>query len=170
VYQHNITKLVNGSFPRGHNFPLLVVIHLNFPLWRNTWKEWNVFCSANQIYRQYDIYKPLYKLLVKLCDFTVWLHTWQKDWVNCAVLTDNSEGLGTVFSSRLSHRKNCAVHSGNPKVSSVYLPTPRWHHFKAFKRIGKKTDKPNRKPVQCHRNFSSDFRAVLHTFKLLSLT
>jgi hypothetical protein len=27
--------------------------------------------------------------------------------------------------------KNCAVHSGNPTVSSVYLPTTRWHHLKA---------------------------------------
>jgi hypothetical protein len=25
------------------------------------------------------------------------------------------------------HTENCAVHSGNPTVSSVYLPTPRWH-------------------------------------------
>jgi hypothetical protein len=29
------------------------------------------------------------------------------------------------------HTQNCAVHSGNPTVSSVYLPTPRWHHLKA---------------------------------------
>jgi hypothetical protein len=29
------------------------------------------------------------------------------------------------------HTENCAVHSGNPAVSSVYLPTPRWHHLKA---------------------------------------
>jgi len=25
------------------------------------------------------------------------------------------------------HTENCAVHSGNPTVSSVYLPTPQWH-------------------------------------------
>ena len=30
------------------------------------------------------------------------------------------------------HTENCAVHSGNPTVSSVYLPTPRWHHLKAL--------------------------------------
>jgi hypothetical protein len=30
------------------------------------------------------------------------------------------------------HTENCAVHSGNPIVSSVYLPTPRWHHLKAL--------------------------------------
>jgi hypothetical protein len=29
------------------------------------------------------------------------------------------------------HTENCAVHSGNPTVSSVYLPTPRWHRLKA---------------------------------------
>jgi len=29
------------------------------------------------------------------------------------------------------HTQKCAVHSGNPTVSSVYLPTPRWHHLKA---------------------------------------
>ena len=42
-------------------------------------------------------------LSVKLSDFTVWRHTWQKNWVNCAVLTGNSAGLTTVLSSRLSH-------------------------------------------------------------------
>jgi len=30
------------------------------------------------------------------------------------------------------HTENCAVDSGNPTVSSVYLPTPRWHHLKAI--------------------------------------
>jgi len=29
------------------------------------------------------------------------------------------------------HTENCAFHSGNPTVPSVYLPTPRWHHLKA---------------------------------------
>jgi len=27
--------------------------------------------------------------------------------------------------------QNCAVHSGSPTVSSVYLPTPQWHNLKA---------------------------------------
>jgi len=49
--------------------------------------------------------KAPYKLSVKLSDFTVWLHTWRKKWVNCAVLTGNSAGLRTVLSSRLSHRE-----------------------------------------------------------------
>jgi hypothetical protein len=30
------------------------------------------------------------------------------------------------------HTQNCAVHSGNPTVSSVYLPTPQRHHLKAL--------------------------------------
>ena len=33
----------------------------------------------------------------------MWRHTWRKNWVNCAVLTDNSAGLRNVLSSRLSH-------------------------------------------------------------------
>jgi hypothetical protein len=46
-----------------------------------------------------------YTLSVKLADFTVWRHTWRKNWVNCAVLGGNSAGLRTVLSSRLSHRE-----------------------------------------------------------------
>jgi len=75
--------------------------------------------------------KGRYTLSVKLSDFTVWRHTWRKNWVNCAVLKNNSADLRTVLSSRLSHTENCAVHSRNPTISSVYLPTPRWHHLKA---------------------------------------
>jgi hypothetical protein len=52
-------------------------------------------CSEN--------HKAPYTLSVKLNDFTVWRHTWRKNWVNCAVLTGNSAGLRTVLSSRLSH-------------------------------------------------------------------
>ena len=44
-------------------------------------------------------------------------------------MTGNSAGLRTVLSSRFTQK--CAVHSGNPTVSSVYLPTPRWYHLKA---------------------------------------
>jgi len=47
--------------------------------------------------------KRRYTLSVKMSDFTVWSHTWQKNRVNCAVLTGNSAGLRTVLSSRLSH-------------------------------------------------------------------
>jgi hypothetical protein len=48
--------------------------------------------------------KGRYTLSVKLSDFTLWRHTWRKNWVNCAVLIGNSAGLRTVLSSRLSHR------------------------------------------------------------------
>ena len=33
----------------------------------------------------------------------MWCHTWQKKWVNCAVLTVNCADLPTVISSRLSN-------------------------------------------------------------------
>ena len=36
-----------------------------------------------------------------------------------------------LFFPVVFHTDNCAVNSGNPTVSSVYLPTPRWHHLKA---------------------------------------
>ena len=49
--------------------------------------------------------KAPYTLSVKLSDFTVWRHTWWKNWVNCALLTGNSAGPRTVFSIRLSHRE-----------------------------------------------------------------
>ena len=52
-------------------------------------------------------YAP-YTLWRKLSYLTVWRHTWRKNWVNCAVLTGNSAGLRTVFSSRLSHRELCS--------------------------------------------------------------
>jgi len=70
-----------------------------------------------------------YTLSVKLSNFTVWRHTWRKNWLNCAVLKGNKrrpQNCPFVF-----HTQNCAVHSGNPTVSSVDLPTPRWHHLKA---------------------------------------
>jgi hypothetical protein len=51
------------------------------------------------------LYKRRYKLPVKLGDFTVWRNTRQRNWVNCAVLTGNSEGFRTVLSSRLSPRE-----------------------------------------------------------------
>ena len=50
-----------------------------------------------------QVYLLSYTLTVKLSDFTVWHHTRRKNWVNCAVLTDNSACLRTVFSSSLSH-------------------------------------------------------------------
>jgi len=70
-------------------------------------------------------------LSVKMSDFTVWRHTRRKNWVNCAVLTGNSAGPQNCPFPVVFRTENCAVHSGNPTVSSVYLPTPRWHFLKA---------------------------------------
>jgi hypothetical protein len=46
-----------------------------------------------------------YTLSVKLSNFSVWRHTWPKNWANCAVSKGNSAGLRTVLSSRLTHRE-----------------------------------------------------------------
>ena len=45
--------------------------------------------------------KAPYTLSVKLSDFTVWRHTWRKNWVNSALLAGNIAGLRTVLSSCL---------------------------------------------------------------------
>ena len=29
------------------------------------------------------------------------------------------------------HTQNYTIHLGNPTVTSIYLPTPGWHHIKA---------------------------------------
>jgi hypothetical protein len=70
---------------------LLVVIHIYF-----------VVCLVGVWQRNSE---PVVCVSVKASDFTVWRHTWRKNWVNCAVLTGNSACLGTVFSSRLSQRE-----------------------------------------------------------------
>ena len=44
-------------------------------------------------------------------------------------LTGNSAGPRNFLV--VFHTENSAVHSGNPTLSSVCLPTPRWHHLKA---------------------------------------
>ena len=64
--------------------------------------------------------KAPYTLSVKLSDFTVWRHTWRKNWVNCAVLTGKSVGLRTVLSIRLSHRELCS----SLRESSSFLSLP----------------------------------------------
>jgi len=72
-----------------------------------------------------------YTLSVKLSDFTVWRHTWRKNWINCAVLTGNSAGLRTILSSCLSHRELRS--SLRESHSFLSLPkTPRWHDLKAL--------------------------------------
>jgi len=71
-----------------------------------------------------------YTLSVKLSDFTVWRHTWRKTeqtaqfWQAIAQASELS--FPVVFRT-----ENYTLHSGNPTVSSVYLPTSRWNHLKA---------------------------------------
>ena len=62
----------------------------------------------------------------------VWRHICQKKWVNCAVFTGNRAGLRTVLSSHLTHTELRSSRKGLP-VSSVYLPTQRWHNLKALR-------------------------------------
>jgi hypothetical protein len=81
--------------------------------------------------------KASYTLSDKLSNFNVWRHTWRKNWVNYAVLKAIAQASELSFPV-VFHTENSAVHSGNPTVSSVYLPTPRWLHLKALNRTDKK--------------------------------
>ena len=77
---------------------------------------------------QNPLKRPIHSQLnwqILLCDVILTLN-----WENCAVLTGKIADFRTALFS-LFHTENCAVHSGNPTVSSVCLPTPRWHHLKA---------------------------------------
>jgi len=78
--------------------------HIN---WKNNSEEMipKLSAACYAFRSMVHISKASYTLSVKLSDFTVWRHTWWKNWVNCAVLTGNSAGLRTVLSSRLSHRE-----------------------------------------------------------------
>jgi hypothetical protein len=78
--------------------------HIN---WKNNTEEMipKLTAGCYAFRSMVHISKAPYTLSVKLSDFTVWRHTWWKNWVNCAVLTGNSAGLRTVLSSRLSHRE-----------------------------------------------------------------
>jgi hypothetical protein len=75
---------------------------------------------AHEAYR-----KAPYTLSVKLSDFTVWRHTWQKNWVKCAVLTGNSAGLRTAISSRLSHTQFTQGIPQFPQFTCFYPPQSR---------------------------------------------
>ena len=69
------------------------------------------------------VHEGRYTLSDKLSDFTMWPHTWRKNWVICAVLIGNSAGL--------SHRELRSSLRESHSFLSLYLPTPRWHHPKA---------------------------------------
>jgi hypothetical protein len=121
---------------------------------REIW--WNSMWSDNKVWIHVKRYAP-YKLAVKWSGFTVWRHTWRKNWVNCAVLTGNNAGLRTIFTV-VFHTENCAVRSGNPTVSSVYLPTPRWHHLKALN---------SSSSWALHDIFLSKYHFLLHILRFL---
>jgi hypothetical protein len=97
-----------------------------------------------------DIHKDLrpqqckapYTLSVKLSDFTVWCHTWRKNWVNCAVLTCNSAGHRTVLSTQRTAQFTqripqfpqftCRHHDGISKHSVSSNSFSRWTSHDIF--------------------------------------
>jgi hypothetical protein len=121
-------------------------------------------------------HKAPYTLSVKLSDFSVWRHTWRRNFVNCAVLTGNSAGLRTVLSSRLSQREMRSSLRQSHSFHSLPADLPKWlanskwqpcfiqysHTHKNTHRTDK-ADTPDGKPVLWQRTFSSVFRAVFFT-------
>jgi hypothetical protein len=78
-----------------------------------------------EILQRYLICAPQarYTLSAKLSDFAVWRHTWQKNWVNCEVLTGNSAGLRTVLFSRLSHKElRSSLRESHSKRQPCFYP------------------------------------------------
>ena len=69
---------------------------------------------------------------MKLTDFTVWRRTWRKKTDYTAQFWKAVAQASELSFPVVFHTENCAVHSGNPTVSSVYLLTSRWHHLKAL--------------------------------------
>jgi hypothetical protein len=115
--------------------------------------------TASAVQRSLNLLKPpkgRYTLSVKPSNFTVWRHTWRKNWVNCAVLTGNSAGLRTVLSSCLSHREL----RSSFRESHSFLSSPVFIHHSHTHKKTHRTDKPDGKPVLCQRTFSPVFRAV----------
>jgi hypothetical protein len=104
---HRICRGQSGtvSYPKGRNVRILT--RLKIGVVRTSWlydtKQHRLRESENMVLSKTFGPKAPYTLSVKLSDFTVWRHTWGKNWVNCAVFTGNSAGLRTVLSSRLSH-------------------------------------------------------------------
>ena len=90
--------------------------------------------------------KGRYTFSVKLSDFTVWRHTWRKNWVDCPVLTGNTADLRTVLSSRLSYRD---LRSSLRESHSFVFIHDSHTHKKTHS-----TDKLDGKPIQCQRTFS----------------
>jgi hypothetical protein len=97
-----------------------------------------------------------YTLSVKLSDFTVWRHTWRKNWVNCPVLTGNIADLRTVLSSSLSHRDM----SSSLRESHSFVFIHQSHTRKKTHRTDKKMTKLMGK-LCCAREHSVQFFAQL---------
>ena len=93
-YAASIDKNTYRRFERSYYLPRPVVL---------LWLLLGITILRSVVNCQLSSCKGRFTLSVKLSDLTVWRHTWRKNWVNCAVLTGNSAGLGTVLSSRLSH-------------------------------------------------------------------
>jgi hypothetical protein len=78
-----------------------------------------------EILQRYLICAPKvhYTPSVKPSDFTVWRHTWRKNWVNCAVLTGNSRPQNCPFQSSVTQRTAQFTHGIPQQTTVLFLPS-----------------------------------------------
>jgi hypothetical protein len=106
---------------------------LSYPLtlilltWRIWWAPDNAskcHMGFNSAFKGLSVLNTLSQTAILLCDVIPDGKTYYtaQFWQSVAQASELS--FPVVF-----HTENCAVHTGNPTVSSVYLPTPRWHHL-----------------------------------------
>ena len=101
MYHSNSSRV--RDFSRFTDFVSLVD-NKGCQVWRTGWLGMRISAANPAICTPTEMRcKAPYRHSVKLGDFTVWRHTWRKNWVNCVALTGNSAGLRTVLSSCLSH-------------------------------------------------------------------
>ena len=85
-----------------------------------------VAASSNIFFTLSALYILKLNWAILLCDVTPDGKTEYTAQIWQAIAQASELSFPVVF-----HTEKCAVHSGNPTVSSVCLPTPLWHNLKA---------------------------------------
>jgi hypothetical protein len=125
----------------------------------------SLFCIWHHIPENISQKVP-YTLSVKLSDFTVWRHTWWKNWANCAVLTGNRAGFRTVLSSHLSYTELRSSFTESHSFLSLPAITMT-ASSQGTQQNSQKTDKPMGN-LCCAREHSVQF--FMHFFTQLNST
>jgi hypothetical protein len=113
--------------------------------------------SKPRWYTCHEMFRATYTLSVKLSDFTVWRHTWRKNWYTAKFWQVIAQASELSFPVVL-HTEDCAVHSGNRTVFSFRLPTPRWHRLKTHNSFSR---------LASHYIFLFKYHLLLHILRFI---